>query len=79
MHDLNTIRRLNFEAFADSIGRYQRQGRWVLATYEGLHLTSIETFSSAEDAAQALVSAQESAPIGNTFRLFKPIEQQGAP
>lgn len=45
MNDLNTINRLNAEAFADSIARYQAQGRYVVAEYTGLHLTAIETFS----------------------------------
>lgn len=44
MHDLNTIKRLNFEAFAASIKSYTDQGRIVVAKYDGLHLVAIETF-----------------------------------
>jgi len=73
MHDLNTINRLNAEAFAQSIDRFRAQGRWVLAHYDGLHLMSVETFSTAEDAAQALISAQESAGASDHFKLASPV------
>ena len=33
MHDLNTIHRLNVEAFAESIANYRKQGRYVLAKF----------------------------------------------
>jgi hypothetical protein len=38
MNDLNTITRLNAEAFAASIQNYRRQGRWVLAKYADVTL-----------------------------------------
>lgn len=44
MHDLNTINRLNAEAFAASVDHYRAQGRFVVCTYTGLTLVSIETF-----------------------------------
>lgn len=73
MHDLNTINRLNAEAFSKSIENFRSQGRWVLAQYEGLHLLSIETFSTAEDAAIALVGAQEAAGPSDHFKLLSPL------
>lgn len=73
MHDLNTINRLNAEAFSKSIDNFRTQGRWVLAKYDGLHLMSVETFSTAEDAATALISAQESAGASDHFKLLSPL------
>ena len=69
MHDLNTIRRLNQTAFSDSIGNFQRQGRHVVATYEGLALFGIETFTDSE-----LAKAAQAAPtdVGQTRQLFFP-------
>ena len=48
MHDLNTINRLNAEAFEAAIKNFQAQGRYVLAKYEGLTLVSIETLGNAD-------------------------------
>ena len=45
MHDLNTISRLNAEAFGPAIENLQRQGRFVVAKYTGLHILSIESYS----------------------------------
>jgi hypothetical protein len=53
VHDLETINRLNAEAFAASIDNYRRQGRYVLAVYAGLTLVSIETFTAQEEAFRA--------------------------
>lgn len=76
MHDLNTIIRLNTEAFADSIANHRRQGRFVLAKYEGLHLSSIETFTDARLAQDAFdTAAAKRDPSGRTV-LFAPV---GAP
>jgi hypothetical protein len=72
MHDLNTINRLNGEAFSKAVDNFRSQGRYVLACYDGLTLMSIETFSSPEDAAEALVRANESAGASERFRLLSP-------
>ncbi len=73
MHDLNQITRLNAEAFADAIQSYRRQARWVLAKYEGLHLASIETFTS-QDAAQAAFEVEAvKRDGGGRAVLFTPI------
>lgn len=73
MHDLNVINRINAEAFAESIANYRKQGRWVLAKYEGLHLVSIETFTEQQPAQVAFdveVSAQHG---GSRAVLFTPV------
>lgn len=73
MHDLNTINRLNLEAFAESINAHRKAGRFVLAQYEGLSLVSIETFSyqnQAQDAFDAAVPLQHG---GSRIVLFTPI------
>jgi hypothetical protein len=75
MHDLNTINRLNAEAFSKAITNYRAQGRYVLARYDGLTLMSIETFSSAEDGALALVQATESASASERFDLLSPLPE----
>lgn len=73
MHDLNTINRLNAEAFSKAIDHFRAQGRWVLATYDGLHLLSIETFSTAESAAAALTRAHQTAGPSNHFKVLGPV------
>lgn len=72
MHDLNTINRLNAEAFADSIQHHRRQGRWVLAKYEGLHLASIETFTVQSDAQTAFDTEAIKRDGGGRAVLFTP-------
>ena len=73
MHDLNTINRLNNEAFAASIHRYRTDGRFVLAKYEGLHLVSIETFSDQVSANAALDTAMAEQRAGARTVLFTPV------
>ena len=73
MHDLNVINRLNAEAFADSIQSYRRQGRWVLAKYEGLTLASIETFTVQSDAQKAFDAEVAKRDAGGRSVLFTPV------
>lgn len=73
MHDLNTISRLNAEAFAESIQNYRRQGRCVLVNYEGLHLVSIETFTAQFDAQEAFDDAVARQHGGARSVLFAPL------
>lgn len=73
MHDLNTINRLNAEAFADSIAKYRAAGRFVLAKYEGVHLVSIETFTDTRQAQDALDAALAEQHGGARAVLFTPI------
>lgn len=74
MHDLNTINRLNTEAFETAIKNFQAQGRYVLATYEGLTLTAIETFPSADALSDGHYAALEKNPpaTGTNFKTFPP-------
>ena len=69
MHDLNTIRRLNAEALHDAVANAQRQGRYVVATYAGLSLFSIESFS---DEAAALQAVKAPVLTGDRKALFAP-------
>lgn len=71
MQDLNTINRLNAEAFAASIQNYRRRGRWVLAKYAGLHLESIETFTVQSDA-QAAFDTEAAKRSPDRAVLFTP-------
>lgn len=73
MHDLNTISRLNAEAFAESIQNYRRHGRWVLAKYEGLHLASIETFTVQSDAQLAFDLEVSKRDASGRSVLFTPL------
>jgi hypothetical protein len=73
MHDLNTITRLNAEAFADSIQNFRKQGRWVLARYDGLTLMSIETFLVQSDAQIAFDNAASQTPASERSVLFTPV------
>lgn len=50
MHDLNTISKLNAQAFGEAVENFRRQGRFVIATYSGIALVSIETFTDEGDA-----------------------------
>lgn len=49
MNDLNTINRLNTEAWADNIARARAAGKHVLAYKSGLHVTGFIVFSSADE------------------------------
>lgn len=75
MHDLNTLNRLNYEAFGQAIKKFQGQGRHVLAKYEGLHLVSIETFSNADELVDAHAQALRAAGTntGTHFKCFPPV------
>ena len=70
MHDLNTIRRLNAEAHADSINRVRAKGRFVVADYAGLTLMSYRSFEERPHAEAALAEPLE----GSEHRkLFEPL------
>lgn len=71
MHDLQTINRLNATAFAESVKKYQDQGRHVVATYNGLALVSFETFTDHAEA-QAAFNRVNSLRDSSSARLFFP-------
>lgn len=70
MHGLETIVKQNLDRFAKAITTYRSQGRWVLAKYDGLHLVSIETFGSAEEAGPTYAAAHNT--IGEHAKLLPP-------
>lgn len=70
MHGLETIVKQNQTRFEKAIDTYRSQGRWVLAKYTGLHLVSIETFGSAEEAAPEYAKAFNI--IGEHAKLLPP-------
>lgn len=70
MHDLATIHKLNAEAYAQGIDNFRKQGRHVLAIYSGLHLMSVETFTTAEEATTALEAIP--ANCGDHGKLYAP-------
>lgn len=74
MHDLNTINRLNLEAFAESIARHRANGRHVLAKYEGAHLVAIETFSEPLLALEAWEVADAAQHGGERNVLYAPTQ-----
>lgn len=67
MHDLNTIRRLNAEAHADSIRAAQAAGKHVVATYAGLHLMTTQAF---DDEAAALAELRRPCEAGDSRAYF---------
>jgi hypothetical protein len=71
MHDLNTIAKLNAEAFAEAVENFRRQGRFVIANYSGITLCSIETFTDEGDAMRAFADFRPEDP-SNTVRLLFP-------
>ena len=73
MHDLNTINRLNYEAFNASIQNFRAQGRYVLARYEGATLVAIETFSELTHAQWALEIDPAIANRGQRAVVFAPL------
>ena len=74
MHDLNTINKINFDAFAKSIDAFRANGRFVLAHYEGAHLVGIETFSNADLASDAHYVKVSKAGAGEHYIVMAPTQ-----
>ena len=74
MHDLNTINKINFDAFAKSIDAFRASGRFVLAHYEGAHLVGIETFSNADAASDAHFTKVSKAGAGEHYIVMAPTQ-----
>lgn len=71
MHDLNTLNRLNAEAFGPAIKSLQRQGKHVVATYQGLSIDSIYVYLPHElETARAAATREPSSPTEH-FTLFE--------
>jgi hypothetical protein len=70
MHDLNTIRRLNAEAHAESINTARAAGKHVVAEFAGLHLMTTYAF---DDVADALAALKAPAEAGDSRAYFPPV------
>lgn len=71
MRDINDIVQQNNDTWRPVIDNLVRQGRYVVAQYDGLHLVSVESFSdlrSAQDAAEHVNAA-----VGSRSELHFPI------
>lgn len=71
MRDINDIVQQNNETWGAVIDNLIRQGRYVVAQYDGLHLVSVESFSDlrrAQDAAEHV-----NATVGSRSELHLPI------
>lgn len=64
MHDLNTINRLNYQAHAASIETHRRDGRHVLARYEGVHLVGYDTYTDLDEAQRIQAERQAERQAG---------------
>lgn len=73
MHDLNTINRLNFEAFGDKVAQARAAGKHVLVYYAGLAITHVQTYDTAEQVREATGSEELAADV--TRRYFAPSVQ----
>lgn len=76
MHDLNTINKLNAEAFSTAIENYRAQGRYVVAEYSGLRLMSIETFEDPLEAVAKFEAHKASPDISR--KIFPPTASRPA-
>lgn len=71
MRDINDIVQQNNDTWRPVIDNLVRQGRYVVAQYDGLHLVSIESFSDlrrAQDAAERV-----NATVGSRSELHFPV------
>lgn len=75
MHSLETIHRLNAEALQKSAKHFADQGRFVVVTYFGLHVASVETFSDQDDAFAALNAPLASPDVNRKLIPPTPREQ----
>lgn len=76
MRDINDIIENNNRTWGPVIANLVRQGRYIVAQYDGLHLVSIESFSdlrSAQDAAEHV-----NATVGSRSELHFPVAGDGA-
>lgn len=72
MHDLNTINRINYEAFAADIIKQRAAGKHVVARYEGSRLVEFSTFDTRAEAERVIAEKDtpESRNAGTKHQLF---------
>lgn len=66
MHDLNTINRLNEQAHGKAIERWRSEGKYVVASKQGLTLIGAAPFDTAEQAARVKANLEASPLNRNT-------------
>lgn len=71
MRDINDIIQQNNDTWGPVIQNLTRQGRYVVAQYDGLHLVSIESFTTLRDAQEA--AEKVSARVGSRSTLHFPL------
>ena len=72
MHDLKSIDKINGEAFLQTAEKLRSEGRHVLVTYDGLHVTGFESFSDEQEAFDKLNKAQDAAGASEHFKMLLP-------
>lgn len=75
MNDLYVIQRQNTKAVADSIPSLRASGKWVVASYAGLHFVHAEGFANRADADQYLGKQEAENIPGNRYQLLEPTGQ----
>jgi hypothetical protein len=60
-------------ALALAIEHFRSQGRFVMAVYAGLHIVSIESFSTAEEAADGVADRTERLEASERIEMFPPV------
>jgi len=72
VHDLNTINRLNAETLGATAQHLRAQGRWVILRKDGLHFTSVESFSTHQEAMNAYLHQVDKTAISESLSLLAP-------
>ena len=72
MHDLKTIDKINGGSFLTAAQKLRDEGRHVLVTYDGLHVTGFESFSDEQEAFDKLNKAQDAAGASEHFKMLLP-------
>ena len=72
MHDLNTINRLNEQAFGDTSTHLRRQGLFVVAVSEGARVVSISSHAN-RFIADAHAASVAEPNTGRSVRVLEPI------
>lgn len=80
MHDPMTLAKANAAAVGAPLGqtvaemakRFQAQGKYVLLSKDGLHVTALETFSHPDEANAALSARSATATASENYVLLTP-------
>jgi len=72
VHDLNTIYKRNAETLGAAARHFRAQGRWVILRKDGLHFTSVESFSTHQEAMNAYLHQVDKTAISESLALLAP-------